>query len=62
MNYAQRVTKLGKPITNILGLPLFNKTVDIRIKTIRKELGFNNNLDKDERWNNIINHTKILIK
>lgn len=53
----QRTTKSGKPIiSRLLGTPLHSTPVDMRIKNAKKELGYNNNISNEQRWNNITNN------
>lgn len=55
-------TKSGKPIINRkTGTRIYTQSVEYRIKLIKKQLGINiGKLTSDERWANIVSHTKRL--
>ena len=58
-NYQLKTTK-GKPIINTIGLPIYTLPIDLRLKNVKKALGFNKPQSTDDRWNRIINEFKTI--
>jgi hypothetical protein len=58
-NIYQKITNNGKPIINSSGLPLFTKSVDRRIRTVRELLTINIK-PEDEKWFNIQSDFKLI--
>lgn len=56
----QLLTNSGKPIINRkTGTPIYNRSVEFRIKQIKQLLGLNTGKQTpDERWASIIQETK----
>ena len=56
----QLSTNSGKPIINrYTGTPIYNRSVDFRIKQIKQLLGLNiGKQTPDERWANIVNDVR----
>lgn len=57
-NIYQKVTSNGKPVINNQGLPIFNRSVEQRIKVVKEILtiGMNNT---DARWYNVQSECKL---
>ena len=51
-NIYQKTTNNGRPVVNNQGLPVFVKSVNQRIKTVREILTIGMN-DKDAKWFNV---------
>ena len=60
MNSYQLKTTKGKPIISNVGLPIYTLPIDLRLKNVKKALGFNKPQSTDDRWNRIINEFKTI--
>lgn len=57
----QKITNNGRPVIHRdTGLPIYNKSVDYRIKTIREIITISMN-NSDARWHNIKNEVKTIV-
>lgn len=60
-NSYQLKTQKGKPIINNNKLPIYSLPINLRLNNIKKQLGLNNKLTHNERWDKIKNDINNLI-